>query len=118
MTPKPLTPAQHQAAALLGAGHDQAQTAAEVDTTTTSIRRWLKRDDFAALVKEAREKALDENPTARSVCEQALTATKSNGQPSWPIRLAAAKLLLQDSGSVPGDAPARAERIFMDPEDE
>lgn len=117
MTPKPLTPDQHQAAALLGAGYDQAQTAAEVKTTTTSIRRWLKRDDFAALVKEAREKALDDNPTARSVCEQALTATQRNGQPAWNTRLLAAKLLMQESGAVPADAPPRAERIFLDPED-
>lgn len=117
MTPKPLTPSQHQAAALLGAGYDQGQAAAEVGTTTTSIRRWLKRDDFAALVKEAREKALDENPTARSVCEQALTATQKNGSPAWQVRLAAAKLLMQESGVVPGDTAPRAERIFMDPED-
>lgn len=118
MTPKPLTPSQHQAAALLGAGYDQAQTASEVGTTTTSIRRWFKRDDFAALVKEAREKTLDENPTARSVCEQALNAVTRDGKPAWNTRLAAAKLLFQDSGSVPADAaPPRAERIFLDPED-
>jgi hypothetical protein len=117
VTPKPLTPEQHQAAALLGAGYDQGQAAAEVSTTTTSIRRWLKRDDFAALVKEAREKALDENPTARSVCEQALSATTTNGRPAWKIRLDAAKLLMQESGAVPADAAPRAERIFMDPED-
>jgi hypothetical protein len=116
VTPKPLTPAQHQAAALLGAGYDQGQAAAEVGTTTTSIRRWLKRDDFEALVKEAREKALDENPTARSVCEQALTATMKDGRPAWNTRLAAAKLLMQESGAVPADATPRAERIFMDPE--
>lgn len=116
MTPKPLTPAQHQAAALLGAGYDQGQAAAEVGTTTTSIRRWLKRDDFAALVKEAREKALDENPTARSVCEQGLHATNRDGRPNWNIRLAAAKLLMQESGAVPADAAPRAERVYLDPE--
>ncbi len=118
MTPKPLTPAQHQAAALLGAGYSQAQAADECGTTTTSIRRWLKRGDFEALVKEAREKALDENPTARSVCEQALNATMKDGRPAWRTRLDAAKLLLQSSGDVPADAEApRAERIFLNPED-
>jgi hypothetical protein len=121
VTPRPLKPEQHQAAQLLGEGRDQQATADEVGTTTTTIRRWLKRDDFAALVKAAREKRLDENPTARAVCEQALTATQRNGQPAWNTRLAAAKLLMLDSADESGgglDGSARLiERIYVDPEE-
>jgi hypothetical protein len=66
VTPKALTPSQHQAASLLGAGRTQAEAAEECATTTTSVRRWLKREDFAQLVKDERERVLDANPTARS----------------------------------------------------
>jgi hypothetical protein len=118
VTPRPLKPEQHQAAQLLGEGHDQQATADEVGTTTTSIRRWLKRDDFAALVKEHREKRLEANPTARAVCEQALTATSRTGAPAWGVRLTAAKLLLlgADDDRHP-DAGRVVERIYVRPED-
>jgi hypothetical protein len=119
VTPRPLTPSQHQAAQLLGEGRDQTAVAKEVGTTPTSIRRWLKREDFAALVKAAREKRLDENPTARAVCEQALGATNSKGQPAWATRLAAAKLLMLDSADEGGgsDAGRLIERVYVTPED-
>lgn len=117
MAERALSPSQHLAAQMLGEGRTQNEVADECGTTTTSVRRWGKRADFQELVKSHRERRLDANPSAREICEQALTATARDGKPAWNTRLLAAKLLMQESGDVPADTPPRAERIFLDPED-
>ena len=121
--PAPLTPKQQRAADLLGRGWTKSRTAREVGTSGTSIRRWLRRDDFRALVERRRESVVSENPTARDTLEEALTATNSRGEPDWKVRVAAARALFgADSASgSDDDAPARETVIHvhnLDSEDE
>jgi hypothetical protein len=113
VTPKPLTPDQHRAADLLGRGFSQAEVAGELTTTTTSIRRWQKRDDFATLVKQAREQALDANPTARSTLEGLLTATTKDGRPANALRLQAAVALLRVSDEGEAKSNRVVERVYI-----
>jgi hypothetical protein len=112
---RPLNSAQHRAARLLGLGRTAESVAAEVGTSSTSIRRWKRRDDFAALVKQARDDAIDEAPSARSVLESALHATDKSGHPMWKVRLEAARLLLLGNDAEPVEP--RVERVFVGPED-
>ncbi len=115
---KPLTSTQHRAAALLGQGRTQEETAAECGTTGTTVRRWLKRDDFTAEVKVARDAAIDANPSARSVLESALHANTPRGLPDWRTRLDAAKILFLDSGDEGEGKGQRSTRIFMPPDED
>ncbi len=118
MSHKPLTPDQHRAADMLGQGFSKTEVAEEFGVSLTAIRRWLKRDDFKALVKRANEAVLEENPSARSRLEAALNATNSRGQPLWPIQLKAAELLMRDSDPTGnGDGSGVRETvIYMPPE--
>lgn len=54
MTPKPLTDDQRRAAELLGQGRTQADASEETGISTRNLRRLAEREDFAALVEEAR----------------------------------------------------------------
>ena len=108
MTTKGLTPEQHRAADLLGRNWTLADVAFEVGKSEKTIQRWKQCDDFAATVKERRDALLSEIPNAKATLEAALTATKTNGEPDWPIRVKAAQLLMTTAD--PGGAP--------DPEDE
>jgi hypothetical protein len=114
MTPNraPLKPHHHLAAQLLGEGRTQEEAAQAVEKSKTALRNWLKRDDFAALVKAEREKRLDEQPSARATLEQALTAVTRDGQPAWAMRIEAAKVLMLKD---PGEATTNrvVERIYV-----
>lgn len=101
--PAPLTPKQQRAADLLGQGFAKSRVGREVGTSGTSIRRWLKRDDFQALVNRRRESVVSANPTARDTLEAALTATTSRGEPDWKVRVAAARALFGADGRGTGD---------------
>lgn len=99
---------------LLGEGWQQKDVAFELNTTTKSIQRWLKKPDFADLVAKARRRKLSDNPTPTSVLTSALAATKTNGSPDWQIRVVAARALI---GRTPaGESPeekVRETRIYV-----
>jgi hypothetical protein len=119
----PLTPKQQKAADLLGRGWSKKLTAAEVGTTPTSIRRWLKREDFKKLVTRRRESVVSENPTARDTLEEALTATKADGTPDFKIRVSAARALIgADGRAVPDPDKQVRETVIhrdaLDPDEE
>jgi len=103
---------------LLGEGWPQTDVARELNTTTKSIQRWLKKADFADLVAKARRRKLEDNPTPTAVLTSALAATKRDGSPDWQMRVTAAKALL---GKTPaGDTPAekvRETRIYVGEEE-
>jgi phage FluMu protein gp41 len=54
MTPKPLTDDQRRAAELLGQGRTQAEASEQTGISTRNLRRLAERDDFAALIEQAR----------------------------------------------------------------
>jgi hypothetical protein len=110
----PLTPKQQKAADLLGQGWKQKLVASEVGVSTTSIRRWLKREDFRALVTRRAESVLSSAPTARVTLEEALTATKADGTPDYKIRVSAARALIGADGRAPDPGPARETLIHSD----
>ena len=98
----PLTPKQQKAADLLGRGWTKSRVAREIGTSGTSIRRWLKRSDFLALIEHRRESVISKNPTAKDTLEEALTATNSRGEPDWKVRVSAARALVgADRGPLP-----------------
>jgi hypothetical protein len=101
----PLTPKQQKAADLIGRGWTKSRAAREVGTSGTSIRRWLRRDDFRALIERRRESVIAKNPTPRAALEEALTATNSRGEPDHKVRVTAARILIaaDSSGSDPED---------------
>jgi hypothetical protein len=105
---KPLTPHQHQAAALIGRGAQKKDVAEEVGVSANTVSSWLKREDFRALAQERREAVLDENPTARATLEAALTATRTDGSPDFKVRVAAARALIAVDG--PGEKPPKVPR--------
>lgn len=97
----PLTPKQQKAADLLGRGWTKSRVAREVGTSGTSIRRWLKRSDFRALIERRRESVVSDSPTPKATLEEALTATNSRGEPDWKVRVSAARALVgADRGPV------------------
>jgi len=57
-TPSPLTPAQLQAAKLLGAGKGPTEVAAAVGVSRATLGRWRKRDVFLVAVDQATEQTL------------------------------------------------------------
>lgn len=110
MAQKPLAPKQHQAADMIGAGHTYAEAAAEVGVAARTVRRWTKREDFAAAVKQRRGAELDANPSARATLEAALQATHASGKPDWRTRVSAARALVGSEGDDPEDGKV-AERV-------
>lgn len=84
-----------QAAAMLGRGEDQQDVAAKVGTNPRTLRRWLAEDsEFASRVQAHRDLILTEQVTAAGTLEQALLATRKDGTPDWPTRVAASRALL------------------------
>jgi transposase len=110
---KPLGASQRQAADLLGAGWEQKQVASKLGISTSTVRRWLKREDFAARVLRGREAAMSENPSAKATLEAALNATKSNGDPDWRTRVSAARALIGADGPIEPDQQERP-TVFHD----
>jgi len=115
-TPKPLTPQQVRAADLLGRNWTGERVAAEVGVSAKTIQRWGKRADFAAQVKERRDALLAEMPNAKATLESGLSATKSNGDPDWQIRIKAAQLLMTtaDPNGPPDPDEDRPTFIYRD----
>ena len=102
---------------MLGKGATQAAVAEELGTSTTSVRRMLKRDDFKRLISAAREKP-DATPgrrTPRQVLEENLNATTKNGDPNINVQMSAAIALerLDD----PTSTEPVIERVYITPDD-
>lgn len=95
--PGDLTPDQHRAAELLARGRTQREVAGELGVHARTVKRWAARPEFQRAVDKARQAVLDAEPTARSVLESALHATKGDGQPDWQIRVQAARALLNEA---------------------
>lgn len=117
----PLTPAMHRAAELLARGWEQQRVASEIGVGSRTVRRWAAREDFAELVRQSRQRLLEENPTAESVLRSALHATRRSGEPDWSVRIAAARALLLPNAQreEAGAEPIRETRIYVpDPEPE
>lgn len=117
--PKPLTPDQLRAAALIGRGWRYKDAAAEVGVHAETISRWTKREDFQEAVKQTRVDHMDEQPEAVKVLEQALSATKADGSPDWRIRVDAARTLVGRKGTGGGASPpkVRERRIYVSPDE-
>jgi transcriptional regulator with XRE-family HTH domain len=105
--PRPLTPQQQRAAALIGRGRSQQEVADEVGVTRRTVTNWTRREDFESLAQRERDDALDEAPTARATLEAALTATTPSGAADWRVRVSAARALVgaDGPGKAPGDEP-------------
>jgi hypothetical protein len=108
---KPLSPKQHQAADLIGAGHTYTESAGAVGVAPRTVRRWMRREDFRALVKQRRGAELDANPTARATLEAALLAAHSNGKPDWRTRVSAARALIGADSGGDDEPPVRETTI-------
>jgi hypothetical protein len=118
---KPLDQRHHQAAALLGRGAPQADVAEGVGVSRRTVADWLKRDDFAELVRAERARAIDAQPTMRGVLEEAaLRAERPDGSVDWSVRVAAARALIgaDGFGSPPEPPPPAVEYFDMDDEAE
>jgi hypothetical protein len=114
-----LTAEMHRAASLLGRNWSVKDVAFEIKVSEKTIQRYKKRADFQAAVKEARDRVLDANPTAKSTLESALNATKANGEPDWAIRVKAAQLLLTsaDPSAAIESEPDRPAYIYVPPDE-
>lgn len=122
MSATPLTPDQRRAAAMLAAGRSREEIASELDVAPKTISRWKERDDFREAIRRTREGLLPDSPTAEAVLVAALAATKPDGQPDWPARIAAAKALLATPVATPegqeaAHAMVRETRIYLEPDD-
>lgn len=115
MAERALTAEQRRAAALLGAGLQVREVAAEIGVNPRTITRWSRRGDVAALARRHREVAMPGVATAEGVLEAALAATRANGQPDWQARITAARALLTaPTAAVEAKAKAaRIERVYI-----
>jgi DNA-binding CsgD family transcriptional regulator len=125
---KPLTPTEYRAAEMLGQGATQAAVAAELDTSSTSIRRLLGRDDFKALVEEARVAAAatepgedDRDDEAEAIFRAGMEATmKTTGLPNHAMRMNALierekYRAIRARGEIESSEPV-VERVFISPD--
>ena len=123
MTDHALTAKQRRAAGLIAQGRQQKEAATEVGVSAKTLGRWVKRDDFRALVRRQRGDLVEETPTAEAVLAAALTAVKPSGEPDWTARIMAARALMGSLVASPeADQQAREvvreTRIYIAPEDE
>jgi hypothetical protein len=101
---KPLDERHRSAAALLGQGATQAEAAEAAGVRSRTIQDWLRRDDFAALVREAREREAGSEPGALATLRELLAPTRPDGEPrSDAVRLRAAAELIR--ANKPGRDP-------------
>jgi hypothetical protein len=102
---KPLDERHHSAAVLLGQGATQAEAAEAAGVRRRTIQDWLRREDFAALVREAREREAGSEPGALATLRELLAPTRPDGTPrSDAVRLRAAAELIR--ANKPGRDPA------------
>lgn len=114
MATRALTSQQQQAAQMIGNGSSQVAASVAVGCSRRSVCAWMKRDDFVAVVRQARNNLLDEQPNAHSVLQAALLATDSRGNPLWRERISAARALAGlGSGGKPPE-PQAQEIVFSD----
>lgn len=114
MATRSLTSQQRQAGQLIGNGTSQTDAAKAVGVSRRSVCAWMKRDDFVAVIRQARNVTLDESPNARSVLEAALMATDRQGHPLWRDRINAARALTGLGGGGKPPEPAAQEIIYAD----
>jgi hypothetical protein len=101
---KPLDERHHSAAALLGQGATQAEAAEAAGVRRRTIQDWLKRDDFAALVREARGREADSEPGALATLRELVGPTRPDGTArDERVRLRAAVELIR--ANKPGRDP-------------
>jgi hypothetical protein len=118
---KPLDERHHRAAAALGQGGTQAEAAEAAGVRRRTIQDWMKRDDFAALVRELREREAGSEPGALATLRELLAPEKPDGSPrSDAVRLRAAVELVRvgRGGRDPADedAPATGSGlVILDP---
>lgn len=119
MTPRPLSNDERRAAAQLGQGATQQAAADGLGVSVKTVRRLTKREDFAALVEQARSQSTDDGgdqtadgapdkPTPRSVLEEMLVAVQKNGEPAKALRMQAAVALAK----LPDDSLDSDERVI------
>src|SRR5262245_23141398 len=112
-----LTSKMQQAAALIGQGRYQYEVAADVGVHKGTVKRWMKREDFWAAVEKSRKALLADNPGPQATLESALTASRRDGIPDWPVRVQAARALLgrEPAGESPAEKVDQARTtIFRD----
>lgn len=115
----PLTPRQRRAAQMLGEGVQVRDVARQVERHPRSVSKWRKNPEFEELVRQARLRLLEENPTPTATLEAALSATRRDGGPDWQSRITAARALL--NGTPAGETPeeqVRETRIYIGGEDD
>lgn len=101
---KPLDERHHSAAALLGQGATQAEAAEAAGVRRRTIQDWLKRDDFAGLVREARGREAESEPGALATLRELVGPTRPDGEPrDERVRLRAAVELIR--ANKPGRDP-------------
>lgn len=101
---KPLDERHRRAAALLGQGATQAEAAEAAGVRRRTIQDWLRRDDFAALVGDLRERDAEAEPGALATLRELLSPDKPDGTPrSDAVRLRAAAELIR--ANKPGRDP-------------
>lgn len=118
---KPLDERHHSAAALLGQGATQAEAAEAAGVRRRTIQDWMKRDDFAALVREARGREAESEPGALATLRELVGPTRPDGTPrDERVRLRAAVELIR--ANKPGrdpvddeDGQAPAGLMILDP---
>ena len=81
---KPLEDHHREAAAMLGQGATQAEAAEAVGRTVRTVRDWMRREDFRALVDESRGREASHEPGALATLRELLKS------PDEAIRLRAA----------------------------
>lgn len=90
-----LRPLQNRAVALLARGMTIKATAQELSCSERTVTRWRTEPDFLRALESARADYMAERPNGiRAVLDQALYAIKRNGEPDYPTRIQAARILL------------------------
>jgi hypothetical protein len=102
---------------LLAEGRFQREVAEEIGVSAKTISRWSDREDFRALIREYREQLVSGVSVAENVLLTAATsASRSDGSPDWPSRVAAAKALLSAPvASEPAKEQVRETTIYLAP---
>ncbi len=119
---KPLDERHHRAAATLGQGGTQAEAAEAAGVRPRTVQDWMKRDDFAALVRELREREAGAEPGALATLRELLAPEKPDGSPrSDAVRLRAAVELVRigrggrDPVDEDGASAAGSGLVILDP---
>jgi Homeodomain-like domain len=112
---RPLDERHHSAAALLGRGASQAEAAEAAGVGRRTVQDWLRREDFAALVRDLREREAGSEPGALAKLRELLNS------PDESIALRAAIELVRSGrgGRDPADdedgAASGSGLLILDP---